>query len=131
LRNIKEFMESAARANPEKHAEIMAHCAAPQIDPADFCNEFALSIANGFNNGQLTYEFCDDAMNYLFGFMTHPPVFGADKDMPEPAFTIYEAFDAGEFTRPGDAPDVDPVEKYTKPLIKEVLAQYAAARRAG
>jgi hypothetical protein len=32
---------------------------------------------------------------------------------------VYIAFDAGEFVHPGDDRSVDPVEKYTRPLIDE------------
>jgi len=120
-------MESAARGNSHKHAEIMAYCVSNKIEPEEFCNQFAMAIATGFHSGQYSYGFCDDAMNYLWGFMTNPPVFSSDKEMPEPAFSIYEAFDAGEYYHNGDLPDVDPVEKYTRPLIIDILSSSAVS----
>jgi hypothetical protein len=41
--------------------------------------------------------------------------------MPLLAREIYEAFDAGEYTHQNDRPNEDPVEKYTRPRIKDIL----------
>jgi hypothetical protein len=127
VKNIQSFMESAARKNPQKHAEIMAYCASTEIELQEFCNQFSLVIATGFYNGMFSYEFCDDAMNYLWGFMTDEPIFSSDKGIPEPAFSIYQAFDAGEYNHDGDATETDPVEKYTRPLIIDILSPSAAS----
>jgi hypothetical protein len=39
----------------------------------------------------------------------------------EVAWSIFLAFDAGEFIPPSDPPDTDPIEKYTRPQLLEVL----------
>lgn len=119
---ISLFVEAAAtRGNEPKYEEILAYCERSSFSTEFFCNEFSVYVANGFSEGKLSYEFCDSAMNYLWGFITTPPVFGADKDIPEPAFAIFQAFDAGEYQHPSDSSEVDPVEKYTRPMITEIL----------
>ena len=43
--------------------------------------------------------------------------------LPEPAFSIYEAFDRGEYLMPDERHiGIDPVEKYTIPLLTKILS---------
>ncbi|ALI04870.1 hypothetical protein C1Y08_05435 [Pseudomonas sp. FW306-02-F02-AA] len=42
-------------------------------------------------------------------------------DLPEPAFSLYHAFDQGEWIRSNDTPGTDPSEKYTKPMVLEIM----------
>jgi hypothetical protein len=37
------------------------------------------------------------------------------------AWECYNAFDSGEYYRKEDEPNIDPAEKYTKPLIQAIL----------
>ena len=39
------------------------------------------------------------------------------------AWGIYLAFDEGEYRHQGDASDINPEEKYTHPMLFEILAQ--------
>ena len=62
-------------------------------------------------------------MNSLFGMMASEPFFRkADRTIPEVAFAIFQAFDEGEYFHPKDSADENLEEKYTKPLLKNVLA---------
>ena len=52
-------------------------------------------------------------------------------DVPEFAWSVYSAFDEGEFYHDNDSRDIDPSEKYTRPWIEKILkdagiAGYAA-----
>ena len=59
-------------------------------------------------------------MNKIYGEMTEDfAKVGDGFEFPEPAFSIYEAFDAGEYAHDDDGQD--PVIKYTQPLISEIL----------
>ena len=128
MRAISAFIEAAASSgNEPEYAEILAYCEQRAIAPEVFCNEFSILVAKGFVKGELSYRFCDDAMNFLWGFITTPPVFGPDKNIPEPAFVIYQAFDEGEYYHSGDNREVDPVEKYTKPMVNEILRELNAS----
>lgn len=128
MKNLTALIEAAAaEGKGPEYSDIFSYCEQEKISPEDFSNEFALRLANGFHTGQLTYEFCDEAINYLFGFFTTPPVFGPDKNVPEPAFEIFQAFDSGEYSRPSDPPGINPIEKYTRPHIAEILSRIAAS----
>ncbi len=120
------IVASASRGKEPEYAELYAFCERAGIPPDSFCNEFALRVAKGFRDGILDYEFCDEAINYLFSFFTTPPLFGSDRNIPQPAFEIYQAFDEGEYRHSKDPTWVNPVEKYTRPQIAEILQRYFA-----
>ncbi|WP_248800595.1 hypothetical protein [Pseudomonas sp. MWU13-2105] len=91
------------------------------IAPRQLVNELALAVANGFNAMTLDFDFCSQAMNGLEGAVVQLAV---DGETPEPALSIYLAFDAGEFKRSGDPIDVCPAEKYTRPMIERILLEH-------
>jgi hypothetical protein len=127
MHDIPAFIEAAAvLGNEPTHAEILRFCELRSLSPESFCNEFSVVVAKGFADGTFSYEYCEVAMNYLWAFITTPPIFGSDKNIPQPAFTIYDAFDAGEYIHAGDSRDVDPVEKYTRPQIDQILQEINA-----
>ena len=75
----------------------------------------AEELARGFADETLAYNFCDDLANELMQWITE-----LDEPTLEEAtlfWRVYEAFDAGEYRHRDDAEDVNPVEKYTRPLI--------------
>jgi hypothetical protein len=82
-------------------------------------NELAIGIAKQFQSLETSYEDCDEAINNVWGSMIEDSVEQGDGfELAQPAYAIYEAFDAGEFDhKDGD----DPIEKYTKPEISEIL----------
>lgn len=80
----------------------------------------ALRIAEEFHCGFLSYDEGDEAMNKIYGQMIEDfAKVGAGFEFPEPALSIYEAFDAGEYAHEDDGED--PVIKCTQPLISEIL----------
>ena len=92
-----------------------AHCAAENIELTDLYNRIALIVAQRFYNGTLPYEDGDGVMNAIFGMLID-----GDKPMEsvQPAWSIYLAFDEGEYYHGGSN---DPVESFTRPQIRNIL----------
>ncbi|MBX9402666.1 hypothetical protein K4L06_15255 [Lysobacter sp. BMK333-48F3] len=82
-----------------------------------FLDEFAVLVALDFVRGDLSYAGGDHAMNDLRAF-AH-----MDYRFDGFALRIYEAFDAGEYDRPGDPDDVVPWQKYTLPEVMDALRE--------
>lgn len=64
--------------------------------------------------------FCDAVVNDMFALIVKIPNL---KEMPEPFFGVFLAFDSGEFYHNGNR-DEDPVEVYTRPMIAEIVAKH-------
>tara|TARA_Y100001956_G_scaffold78391_1_gene90041 strand:+ start:39 stop:416 length:378 start_codon:yes stop_codon:yes gene_type:complete len=85
---------------------------------SDIFNGVALKIASEFQSGKLNFEDADFAINELWSVMvdyTFTREF--DKKLPEPAYSIYDAFDQGEYDHKDGK---DPVEHHTKRLLLEI-----------
>jgi hypothetical protein len=91
------------------------------VTGAGLCNLIAANLAESFHVGRRSFDFCDAVANELFVYFIER---GGDSrtDLYWPVFL---AFDAGEFTRSGE--DDDPVERYTRPQIAEIVAALRAA----
>ena len=100
---------------------IASICDANRISPNELYNTTALEIARRFDNERMSYEDADAAMNTIWIMMIENISREGDgSELAEPAYSIYEAFDAGEYDH-GDGEN--PVERYTKPAIKRILAE--------
>jgi len=120
--SIKALVESAITQEAAPAiTEILSYCNAEQLSHESFFNQFSLELARGFHEQRYTYDDCDAVMNHVFGIMTTAPFFGADINTPEPAFSIFLAFDSGEYHHPHDLPHENPVEKYTRPRVAKIL----------
>lgn len=93
-------------------------CRAKGIEMTDLYNQIALIVARRFHAGTLSYEDGDAAMNAIFRLMTDDAVNGHPAPFVQPAWSIYLAFDEGEYFHGGSS---DPVETFTRPQIREVL----------
>jgi hypothetical protein len=81
-------------------------------------DEIALALAEGFNVDRWSYDFCDRVVNDLYGMR----ISAGNIDFPDRFWEVFKAFDEGEYHHSGDnRAVVDPVEKYTRPLIGEFL----------
>lgn len=98
--------------------DLGATCEKYGVAPGDVLNELSVEIADGFLSGSLTYDFCDGVMNGIISAIVDLGMVG---DFPEPAFSLYQAFDQGEWIRSNDPPETDPSEKYTKPMVLEIM----------
>jgi hypothetical protein len=68
-------------------AGVAEHIEATQ----EYCDQVALLIAHGYLEGQVSWLAADVAINHLYPVMLECPA------IPECAWGIYEAFDAGEY----------------------------------
>ncbi|MBE9610806.1 hypothetical protein [Chitinilyticum piscinae] len=92
-------------------------CSLPQA-----CDVLAVEIARRFLQGSLQFDQGDVALNHLLAVMTQTEFWTLlENSYPPLAFAIYRAFDAGEYHHPGDAPTLDPVEQYTRPMLLAVF----------
>ena len=99
-------------------SDLVPTCERFGVSPHDVLNELSVAVAQGYLQGFLLYDFCDGVMN---GIIKAVIEMGMTNDMPEPAFSLYKAFDQGEWCRSNDPPETDPSEKYTKPVVEEIM----------
>jgi hypothetical protein len=100
--------------------DVTAYYSKAKLPPSDVWNSLAIAIAERFLKGQLTFDVADHAINVLNSLMIQDigESEGA-QSLPEPADSIYLAFDRGEYGHHGDG--ADPVEKYTKPELRKII----------
>lgn len=92
------------------------------LSVAELLNVLSLTVADRFMAGEMSYDDADGIANTIYAVMMEEAVaFGDGFELPEPAFAIYEAFDAGEWDR-GDGSD--PVERRTKPVLRKILDEH-------
>lgn len=127
MKDILSLVERVARRQgPSDDADLRDYCRSTQQSLREFCNRLALSLARGFQEGRLGYEFCDETLNCLFNFIMEPQFLESEEGLPQPAFEIFQAFDTTEYYRGNEPPEVDPVEQYTRPRIAEILRRQPA-----
>jgi hypothetical protein len=89
--------------------------------PTELIEKLSLETALKYWKGNIDYSDGDSIMNHLYGFWLSDEKFYKNYGFSEIAWECYEAFDAGEYYREDDDKNIDPAEKYTKPLIEELL----------
>ncbi|MDP2598181.1 hypothetical protein [Alteromonas stellipolaris] len=98
---------------------LIQRCASFEgLSTKEVFNTIALRIAHEFQKEALTFEDADFAINDLWSAIvdyTFTDEF--DTKLSEPAYSIYDAFDQGEYTHKDGK---DPVEFHTKRLLLEV-----------
>jgi hypothetical protein len=103
-------------------ADVERWVAISDLTPPELLDQTAIYLARGFHRGELHFTFCDAVVNQLFAWVTN------GRGSWQPLFrTVYEAFDAGEYYHKEDSRDIDPVEKYTRPLIATIVEQYGSS----
>ncbi|MCP4610763.1 MAG: hypothetical protein GY845_18805 [Planctomycetes bacterium] len=101
-----------------KRDDANSYCKVNNMNISILWNSMALCIANAFHECKMNYEDADRAMNLIWEQIVGDMIFEEDHEFPETAYSIYCAFDEGEFDH-GDGED--PVEKYTKPAIEKII----------
>src|SRR5215467_12497445 len=102
--SLDDIIASAVVADIVR-AQVEAFCKEQDSTLHDFYNRAALTIAKRFHDGLMSYDDADIAMNRFWHLMIDDAVkFGNDFQLPEPAYSIYCAFDAGEYGH-GDGAD--------------------------
>lgn len=102
------------------NTELSVMCEQLQIDSRDLLNQLAISVARLFLTGARDFHYCDEVMNIVIGDIVD---LSMHTDMPQPAFSIYQAFDAGEYWHSDDDRDVFPWEKWTRPELERILCE--------
>ncbi|QAX85416.1 hypothetical protein C2E19_16825 [Pseudomonas sp. DTU12.3] len=102
------------------NTELSVMCEQLQIDSRDLLNQLAISVARLFLTGTRDFHYCDEVMNIVIGGIVD---LSMRTDMPQPAFSIYQAFDAGEYWHSDDDRDVFPWEKWTRPELERILCE--------
>lgn len=80
----------------------------------------ALKLALGFQRRTVEFAFCDQVVNDL-----HAVISVRNEARPELFWSVFLAFDAGEFYRDDDR-SIDPVEAFTRPQIAAILRKHSA-----
>ena len=120
MTTLERIIAQAIQGNISRE-EATALCEASSIGLDDLYNRMSLTIARKFDTAEMSFEDADLAMNDVYRMMVEDACkFGDWFEFAEPAFSIYRAFDSGEFDR-GDG--VDPVDKYTRPEIRRLIGQ--------
>ncbi len=103
---------------------VLAYCESERLSLKVFCNQVALAVAAAFLANRIDYDYGDDVMNYLMGFMTSEFFLRRNENtVPEPAWSICHAFDRGEYWMKNvDLPSEVPSEKYTRPALTKLLS---------
>jgi hypothetical protein len=101
--------------------DLAATCEKFGIAPQDVLNQLRIGVAKGYLTGKFIYRFYDGVMNGIINAVVEV---GMSDNMPQPAFSIYQAFDPGEWARRDYPPDTDPSEKYTKPAVQELVCSF-------
>jgi hypothetical protein len=115
---------AALRSGYQHHTGEWVHgfADAHGLSVAELLNVLSLAVANRFMAGEMPYDEADDIANTIYAVMMEDAAaYGSGFELPEPAFAIYDAFDAGEWNR-GDG--VDPVERRTKPALRRILNEH-------
>ena len=115
-----ELKELSVKAEAEglTLSDLAPICERFGVSPHDVLNGLSVAVAEGFLQGSLPYDFCDGVMNGIINAVVEV---GMTNDMPQPAFSLYQAFDQGEWFRSNDPPETDPSEKYTKYVVEEIM----------
>ena len=94
--------------------KFILSCVRSERDLPEFYNLLSLEVARLFMEGTLPFDRADAAMNTIYALWIGDVIV---EDLLEPAYSIYLAFDAGEYSVGG----VDSVERYTKPELRRIL----------
>lgn len=104
-------------------------CDAGTTPPA-LLDALSIRTARAYAERRMDFNDADFIMNTLAELCTSPEFVDAHQLPPGLTMAAYLAFDAGEYRRPGDAADVDPVKAYTDPMVRRFLARAESASAA-
>ncbi len=81
-------------------------------------DEVSMFVAQEYLEHRMSFDDADLIMNNVWGLAV-----ALDANFGQITYTVYQAFDAGEYRHSGDGPDVDLEKTYTVPAIKKLLSQ--------
>ena len=95
----------------------------PKEFPTELIEKLSIQTATEYWNGKIDFDDGYCIMNNLQTFWVTNDYFFKNFGFGKIAWKCYEAFDSGGFLRPTDNSNIDPAEKYSKPLIEKLLLQ--------
>ncbi len=104
-----------------KATEVSIILGNPIEFPTELIEELSLATALKYWNGKMGFEEGDCIMNNIYDFWVTNEYFCKNYGFSDIAWECFEAFDSGEYYRKDDDENIDPAEKYTKPLIEKLL----------
>ena len=122
------FQELSSRCDGDGYTradktDIARWAGARDVRVPVFIDQMGAELAKRYHAKLVDYAFGDSLANDVWGVMILGlPKEGDHEDWSAIFCEVYEAFDAGEFHRPGDE-DADPVKLYTDPAIAEIVAK--------
>ncbi|MFN0292670.1 hypothetical protein [Pedobacter helvus] len=93
----------------------------PKEFPSELMEILSIIVALKFFKNEISYSDGDQIMNSVWGFWVTNDHYIENYPIPENVYECYGAFDAGEYYRTEDDATINPIEKYTRPLIEEFL----------
>ena len=118
--NIEKILNELSKENLSgtQVSEILHN---PKEYPTELIEKLSLETALKYWNGKMDYEDGDCIMNNIYAFWVTNEYYFKNYGFSEVAWECYDAFDSGEYYRKEDTENIDPAEKYTKPLIENLL----------
>ena len=113
--HFAKLVGKCAREEHVEGADIDELCALSGFTRSHICDLLSAYIANEFASERLSFEDADAVANFLWSESAFG-LSGFAKD-------VFIAFDDGEYLSTSDPDDTDPVAKYTRPQIMELLAR--------
>lgn len=97
--------------------EFAAGSQASGLTHQEFCDAVSRRVAFRYLDGSLDFDDANAAINNLYFYAFQPPELEPGPYM----WSIYQAFDDGEYTHPGDSSDMFPPERYTRPQLLAIV----------
>lgn len=93
----------------------------PKKFPTDLIEKISIETALKYWTNNLAFKDGDCIMNNLYFYWQLNPDNTAPENFSKISMDCYEAFDAGEYQHAQDGLEINPEQKYTKPMIAAVL----------
>ncbi|MBT2558277.1 hypothetical protein J7E24_10820 [Hymenobacter sp. ISL-91] len=118
--NIENILSklSASLLNADQVAEILGN---PLEYPTETIEIISIETALRYWNKEIEYITGDYIMNNIYSFWWTNDNYFAKYGFSDIAWECFDAFDSGEYRHPNDDTSIDPVDKYTRPMIKKFL----------
>ncbi|MEP3209746.1 MAG: hypothetical protein ABJN95_11175 [Maribacter sp.] len=100
----------------------------PRKFPTELIEKISIETALKYWNGDIDFADGTCIMNNLYFYWQLNPLHFESEGFSKLSMDCYEAFDAGEYRREEDGPEVNLGEKYTKPIIEEILKSINAIK---
>lgn len=72
--------------------QLQHHHSQQRLPLTDYCNQLALHAAESYTSGNLPFQAADTLVTNIHTLMAHAKENGTIKKLPQPAFSIFQAF---------------------------------------